>query len=114
MFRFVLPFLFLTLTQTVAAEQLAIRCDVNGGPGLLTFDTASGQMKSEAVGGSTEEGRIIGLAGKEIDFVFPNRKRNDQGQARYHYMREEGRIYFQDDFERLVAAERCVPVPLAE
>ena len=31
----------------------------------------------------------------------------DQGHARYPYMREEGRIYFQNDFERLVAAERC-------
>jgi hypothetical protein len=115
MFRFALPALVLTI-MPVAAEQLTIRCDVNGGPTLLTFDTASGQMKSEAVGGSrsTEEGRIIGLSDKGIDFVFPDRKRTDQGQSRFHYMREEGRIYSHDDFERLVAAERCVPLPLRD
>ena len=29
-------------------------------------------------------------------------------------VREEGRIYFQDDFERLVATARCSSVPLRE
>ena len=107
MFRFVLPALLLTLTPA-ASEQLTIRCDVNGGPTLLTFDTATNQMKSEAVGGSTfQEGRIASADDSEINFElrWPN-----QLNGRFHYIRNEARIYSQDDFERLVAAEHCVPV----
>jgi len=40
MFRFALLILFLSLTP-VAGEQLRIRCDANGGPAVLTFDTVS-------------------------------------------------------------------------
>jgi hypothetical protein len=95
----------------VAGEQLRIRCDVNGGPAVLTFDTVSNQMKSEAVSGVSDMGQIVGVSDKEVQFVL---LKPDQGHARYRYMREEGRIYFQNDFERLVAAERCSSVPLRE
>jgi hypothetical protein len=108
MLRFVLPALLLTLTPA-ASEQLKIRCDVNGGPTILTFDTATNQMKSEAVRGSTsQEGHITSTDDSRITFELrgPNRP-----NRRFHYTRNEGRIYSQDDFERLVAAEYCVPVP---
>ena len=56
-------------------------------------------------------GQIVGVSDKEVQFVL---LKPDQGHARYRYMREEGRIYFQNDFERLVAAERCSSPPLRE
>jgi hypothetical protein len=110
MFRFALSALLLLTLTPAAAEKLTIRCDVNGAHNLLTFDTATNRMISDAIGGSThEEGQIKSTNDREIEFEL---RRPDQEQARYHYMREEGRIYFQNNFERLVAAERCVPAPL--
>jgi hypothetical protein len=110
MFRFVLPALLLTLTPA-ASEQLTIRCDVNGGPTLLTFNTATKQMKSEAVGGNTfQEGHITSADDNEIKFEFRWSNQPNRQNRRFHYIRNEARIYSQDDFERLVAAEHCVPV----
>jgi hypothetical protein len=109
MFRFALPALLLLNLTPVASEQLTIRCDVNGGPTLMTFDTTTTSWKSEAVGGSTlQEGQIMSADDREIEFEIlrPNRL-----QARFYYIRNEGRIYSQDSFERLVKAEHCVPAP---
>jgi hypothetical protein len=109
MFRFTLPALLLLNLTPVASEQLRIRCDVNGGPTLITFDTTATSWKSEGVGGNTiQEGQIMSADDREIEFEIlrPNRL-----QARFFYIRNEGRIYSQDNFERLVKAENCVPTP---
>jgi hypothetical protein len=103
MFRFALLVFLLTITP-VASEELTIRCDVNGGPALLTFDTVSNEMQSIATDGDLEKGQIVSASDKEITFVLLT---PDPQQTRYRYMREEGRIYSQNDFERLVRAERC-------
>jgi len=111
MFRFTLPALLLLLLSLApaASEQLTIRCDVNGGPTLITFDTTTTRMRSESIGRNTlQEGQIITADDQEIEFeiLLPDRL-----QARFYYLRNEGRIYSQDNFERLVKAQDCVPAP---
>jgi hypothetical protein len=108
MLRFTLPSLLLLLNLTPAAgEQLKIRCDVDGGQVLVTFDTTTTNWKSELVGGSTlQEGQIRSVDEREIEFEILRPKRM---QARIFYIRNEGRIYSQDGFERLVKADNCVP-----
>jgi hypothetical protein len=69
-------------------------------------------MKSEAVGRNTlQEGKVINADDQQIEFeiLSPNRL-----QARFYYVRDEGRIYSQDNFERLVKAQHCVPAPSRE
>jgi len=109
MFRFTLPTLLLLNLTPVTSEQLKIHCDVIGGQVIVTFDTTTYSWKSELVGGSTlQEGQIRNVDEREIEFEILRPK---QVQARIVYIRNEGRIYSQDGFERLVKADNCVPTP---
>jgi len=109
MFRFILLTLLLLNLTPAASEQLKIRCDVYGGQVLLTFDTTNTSWKSELVGGSNlQEGLIRNVNEREIAFEIlrPNRQ-----QVRLFYIRDEGRIYSSDGFERLVKADNCASTP---
>ncbi len=66
-------------------------------------------MISETIGGGTYRGQIKSVSDREIEFVLliPGRTHHS-----LYYMRNEGRVDFQDGSSRSVTAENCVPAPL--
>jgi ethanolamine ammonia-lyase large subunit len=92
------------LATPAAAEQLTSRCERDSYY-FFTFDTATGRMASETIGGGSYRGEIKSVSDTEIvftQFVTSN--------ATLHYLRNEGAIEVRADkvFRTLV---NCVPAP---